>query len=58
MMKRTAALALLLLCAPLPSLAQLDQLKQRLGLGDQAGLSDSQVASGLKEALRVGAEIP
>jgi hypothetical protein len=36
--------------------AQLDQIEKRLGLGDTSNLSDSKVASGLKEALQVGAE--
>jgi hypothetical protein len=36
--------------------AQLDQLQKRLGLGTTSGLSDSKIASGLKEALQVGAD--
>ncbi len=36
--------------------AQIDQLTKRVGLGDTSGLSDSKVASGLKEALQVGAD--
>lgn len=36
--------------------AQLDQIQKRLGLGNSSGLSDSKIASGLKEALQVGAE--
>jgi hypothetical protein len=35
--------------------AQLDQIQKRLGLGSSSGLSDSKIASGLKEALQVGA---
>jgi hypothetical protein len=34
--------------------AQLEELEKRAGLGDVSGLSESKVASGLKEALRVG----
>lgn len=34
----------------------LEQLEKRAGLGSANGLSDSKVASGLKEALRVGAD--
>jgi hypothetical protein len=34
--------------------AQLDELKKRAGLGSTSELSESKVASGLKEALRVG----
>ena len=36
--------------------AQLEQLEKNLGLGNTSHLSDSKVASGLKEALKVGAE--
>jgi hypothetical protein len=36
--------------------AQLEQLEKRLGVGNANSLSDSKVASGLKEALQVGAE--
>lgn len=36
--------------------AQLDQVQKRLGLGNSSGLSDSKIASGLKEALQVGAD--
>lgn len=35
--------------------AQLDQIEKRLGMGNASNLSDSKVASGLKEALQVGA---
>ena len=35
--------------------AQLDELAKRVGLGNASGVSDSKVASGLKEALKVGA---
>ena len=36
--------------------AQLEQLEKQLGMGNASTLSDSKVASGLKEALKVGAE--
>jgi Protein of unknown function (DUF4197) len=36
--------------------AELDQLEKRIGIGSVNGLSDSKVASGLKEALKVGTE--
>ncbi|GAC1616459.1 MAG: DUF4197 domain-containing protein [Candidatus Acidiferrum sp.] len=39
-----------------PAFAQLEQLSKRLGMGNANELSDSKVASGLKEALRVGAD--
>lgn len=35
---------------------QLDQIEKRIGLGSASGLSDSKVASGLKQALQVGVE--
>lgn len=36
--------------------AQLDQIEKRVGIGSASELSDSKVASGLKEALQVGAD--
>ena len=39
-----------------PASAQLDQFLKGLGVGQSSGLTDSKVASGLKEALRVGTE--
>jgi len=41
-------------CAP--TFAQLDQLGKTLGLGSKTKLGDAKIASGLKEALKVGAE--
>jgi hypothetical protein len=38
-----------------PAGAQLEDLTKRLNLGEKSGLSDEKVASGLKEALKVGA---
>lgn len=38
------------------SFAQVDDISKRLGLGNHSELSDSKVASGLKEALQVGAD--
>ena len=50
-----ASLAVALLAAP--ASAQLDQLLKGLGgLAPQAGLTDAKVASGLKEALRIGTQ--
>lgn len=37
------------------SFAQFGDFYKRLGLGDQSSLSDSKIASGLKEALQIGA---
>ena len=38
-----------------PSFAQFGDIARRLGLGNQSVLSDSRIASGLKEALQIGA---
>lgn len=38
-----------------PAAAQLEDFSKRLGLGDKTSLSDEKVASGLKEALKIGA---
>jgi hypothetical protein len=46
--------AVLLLFA-MSAFAQVDQISKTLGLGSQSGLSDSKIASGLSEALQVGA---
>ncbi|MBZ5694089.1 MAG: DUF4197 domain-containing protein [Acidobacteriia bacterium] len=46
--------AVLLLCS-ISTSAQVDQITKQLGLGSQSGLSDSKIASGLTEALKVGA---
>jgi hypothetical protein len=45
-----------LIFTSLASQAQFEQIEKRLGLGNASVLSDSKVASGLKEALRIGAE--
>jgi hypothetical protein len=39
-----------------PAWAQFDRMLEGLGLGRQSGLSEAKVASGLKEALKVGTE--
>lgn len=49
------AVAILLLTVA-PASAQLDQLLKGLGIGQQTGLSDAKIGSGLKEALKVGTE--
>ncbi len=49
------AIAILLLTAA-PASAQFDQLFKGLGIGQQSGLSDAKIGSGLKEALKVGTE--
>lgn len=55
-MFRTCILCIGLLVSATPAHAQLDKLLKDVGIGSQAGLSDSRAAAGLKEALRVGAE--
>ena len=45
----------LLLCSS-AARAQLDQLEKRIGLGSESSLSQSKVASGLKDALQVGTD--
>ncbi len=49
------AIAILLLTVA-PASAQLDQLFKGLGIGQQSGLSDAKIGSGLKEALKIGTE--
>ncbi len=56
MMLRVFLLAGLLLFSSRNALAQLDQVSKELGLGGASSLTDSKIASGLKEALQVGAE--
>jgi hypothetical protein len=47
----------MLYCLTSPASAQqLDQLFKGLGLGQQGGLTDAKIGSGLKEALKVGTE--
>jgi uncharacterized protein DUF4197 len=54
---RAIAVALMLSCLSLPASAQqLDQLFKGLGFGQQGGLTDAKIGSGLKEALKVGTE--
>src|SRR6267378_4037656 len=55
-MVRSFALCIGMLLFSTAAHAQLEELAKRAGLGNSSGLSDSKVASGLKEALRVGAE--
>ena len=55
MIIRGLFLAPVLLLWTIPALGQMDEISKRLGLGNQSTLSDSKIASGLKEALQVGA---
>jgi hypothetical protein len=52
---RRLFLASMILASATVSLAQIGDISKRLGLGNQDGLSDSKITSGLKEALQVGA---
>jgi hypothetical protein len=56
MIVRGLVLGSILLVLTTASFSQTVDISKRLGLGNSSGLSDSKVASGLKEALRVGAE--
>lgn len=46
----------IVLMTALPASAQFDRIFKGLGLGQQSGLSDAKVGSGLKEALKIGTE--
>jgi hypothetical protein len=48
--------AMVILLSELPASAQLDKMLKSLGGGEKSGLSDAKIGSGLKEALKVGAE--
>jgi len=54
-MVRSIALCIGIFLSSMTAFAQLEELEKRAGLGN-SGLTDSKVASGLKEALRVGAD--
>lgn len=56
MIVRGFLLSVAILLSTGPAFAQLEQITKGLGLGKQSELSDSKVASGLKEALQVGAD--
>lgn len=55
MTMRSFSLGLLVFVLTVPSFGQIDEISKRLRLGSQSALSDSKIASGLKEALQVGA---
>ncbi len=55
-MVRALVLSMAMCLSSTVARAQLDQLEKRLGLGSAKALSDSKIVSGLKEALRVGAD--
>ena len=55
-MIRPLVLALFVFMFSIPAHAQLDEIEKRMGVNVGPGLSESKVASGLKQALQVGSE--
>jgi len=55
-MIRSLVLALFVLMFSIPAHAQLDEIEKRMGVNVGPGLSESKVASGLKQALQVGSD--
>jgi RecA/RadA recombinase len=55
-MIRPLILALLVVLFSVPAHAQLDEIEKRMGVNVGPGLSESKIASGLKQALQVGSE--
>ena len=53
---RFLAVVMVMLLTSSPASAQFDRFLKDLGIGRQGGLSDAKVASGLKEALKVGTQ--
>jgi len=56
MMIRVLIVGMVVLLTALPASAQLDRIFKGLGIGQKGGLSDAKIGSGLKEALKIGAE--
>jgi Protein of unknown function (DUF4197) len=55
-MIRLLVVAAFVMMFSIPVHAQLDELEKRIGINGASGLSESKVASGLKQALQVGSE--
>jgi hypothetical protein len=55
-MIRPLILAVLVVLFSVPAHAQLDEIEKRMGVNVGPGLSESKIASGLKQALQVGSE--
>jgi hypothetical protein len=53
---RIVTVAIVVFVMTIPASAQIDQIFKGLGVGQQSGLSDVKIGSGLKEALKIGAE--
>jgi len=56
MMIRVIVFSIILLLSAMPAFAQFEQILKGLTSGQQSGLSDVKIGSGLKEALQVGTE--
>lgn len=55
-MIRSLIFAVFVILFSVPVRAQLDEIEKRIGVNGASGLSESKVASGLKQALQVGSE--
>src|ERR1700759_929126 len=55
-MIRALVISIFVFLFALPAHAQIDEIEKRLGVNSASGLSESKVASGLKQALQVGSE--
>jgi len=55
-MIRPLIVAVFVILFSVPAHAQIDEIEKRLGVNSASGLSESKVASGLKQALQVGSE--
>jgi hypothetical protein len=56
MIIQVLTIMMVVLLTALPASAQLDRIFKGLGIGQKEGLSDAKIGSGLKEALKIGAE--
>jgi hypothetical protein len=56
MMSRILVIGMVILLTASPASAQFDRIFKGLGIGQQSGLSDAKIGSGLKEALKIGTE--
>jgi Protein of unknown function (DUF4197) len=55
-MIRALICAVFVILFSVPARAQLDEIEKRIGVNGASGLSESKVASGLKQALQLGSE--
>ena len=54
MINRSLVIFIILVLMPISASAQFGKILRGLGIGEQSGLSDAKIGSGLKEALKVG----